>query len=112
MLKLTKARQEEKQKLLDALTEAKQKADEAIDSLNIAREDAKDFAADLSSEMEAHYDAKSEKWQEGDNGQAYSSWRDAWDEIASALDEDVPALDDIQATIEAFDGSPNDPGEV
>jgi len=112
MQKLTKKQLDEKQKILDRLTEAKQKADEAIDNLNLVREDAKEFASDILSAMEAHYDGKSEKWQEDDNGQAYSSWKDAWDEITSGLDEEVQSLDDIRSAIESFDGAPEDPGSV
>jgi polyhydroxyalkanoate synthesis regulator phasin len=109
MRKLNKTQIEEKQRLLDALTEVKQKADEAIDNLNIAREEAKDFVSDLLTEMETYRDGKSEKWEESDNGAAYMAWCDAWDEIASQLDEDVPALDDIQTAIEAFNGAAEAP---
>lgn len=112
MNKLTKQQQTEKQQILDELGEAKQKAQDALEELDTVREKAKDFVADVLSEMERYYDAKSEKWQEGDNGQQYSSWKDQWDEAGSLLDEAVPTLEDVQSAIDQFDGLASDPQSV
>jgi len=135
MLKLNKIQLAEKQKLLDRLTEVKAEADEAIaqfneklaemkeklvdkiDMLNIAREEAKDFAADIAAEMESYHDEKSDKWQEGESGQSYATWKEAWEEVAEAFDneaeaelpEDAGELVDTQDAIEAFDSLPGDP---
>ena len=42
-------------------------------------------------EMEAYYEDRSEKWQEGEKGQNYSAWKDQWEVL------DITPLDDIDA---------------
>jgi hypothetical protein len=48
---------------------------------------------DAASEAESYYDEKSEKWQEGERGQAYSEWKDRLREIADSLGEALDAPD-------------------
>lgn len=42
--------------------------------------DAKLFMDGIHGDMTEYYDARSEKWQEGDAGQNYQYWADQWDE--------------------------------
>lgn len=113
MNKLTKQQQSEKQAILDELTATKQKASEALDELLTVFEKAKEFVGDIHSEMDSYFEDKSEKWQEGDNGQQYDSWRTQWDEAAEALEPtDLPNLDQAQEAIDAFDNLAPDPRSV
>jgi hypothetical protein len=42
---------------------------------------AKGFAEEIANRVEGEYDEKSEKWQEGEQGQAAAELRDAWRDI-------------------------------
>jgi hypothetical protein len=44
-------------------------------------EEARGFAEDIATTAEGAFDDKSEKWQEGDKGQAVAEWKDAWTSI-------------------------------
>lgn len=133
MKSLSKSDQQEKQKLINDLQEKRAALEEAISAFNkeatklfdeiIAPaleeynksvNNAADFADNIASEAEAYFDAKSEKWQEGDTGQGYQSFVDAWKEIASNLEEievdefselDTPNLDDD----EVLENGPDSP---
>jgi len=48
---------------------------------NETLEEARGFAEDIATTAEGAFDDKSEKWQEGDKGQAVAEWKDAWASI-------------------------------
>lgn len=50
---------------------------------------------DLVSEIESYYDDKSEKWQEGERGQAYMEWKDNVEQckLEEASDPEPPVVD-------------------
>lgn len=50
-------------------------------------EEAADFAADIADRARDFFDARSERWQEGDSGSQYEVWMDQWD-AASTTPED------------------------
>ena len=52
----------------------------AAEQYQAALADAKIFMDGLHGDMTEYYDARSEKWQEGDAGQNYQYWADQWDE--------------------------------
>jgi hypothetical protein len=60
-----------------------------LDQISEAKEAAREIMDDAASMADEYHDDKSEKWQEGDRGQAYGEWRDRLREIADALAEDV-----------------------
>lgn len=41
--------------------------------------EARGFAEDIASQADSDFDEKSERWQEGDKGQAASQWRSEWE---------------------------------
>lgn len=63
-----------------------------------AKEEVREILDDAAMEAEAYYDERSEKWQEGDRGQAYSDWKDRLRELADAVAEDIepPELPEIE----------------
>lgn len=78
-----------------ALTEAYKAVETAQEEYNAAVEAANEFVTEISGEMETYHGERSDTWQEGDAGQAYQSWIDAWSaeldpcelEMPSELDE-------------------------
>lgn len=85
--------------------EAQTKHREAVESANGWREGIEDAAR-------GYYDDRSEKWQEGDAGQAYSSWLDALGtefEIPDDIDEpeDVEIPEDVSGSIEELPEVPD-----
>lgn len=63
---------------------------DALESLqndyNEAREAAQDFMDEVGNSIQDYIDERSEKWQEGDKGQEYVQWKEAWDEQLDDLD--------------------------
>jgi chromosome segregation ATPase len=90
----------------EALTEEKGKVQEKLDALNAKIHEVKEWTVDLASDMQNYHDEKSERWQEGENGQNYSSWKDGYEnldtddvEIEFPEDLEVPACavaDDLE----------------
>lgn len=64
-----------------------------------AIETARGIMDDEANAAEAYYDEKSEAWQDGERGQAYSEWKDRLREIADAIAEDIefPEVSEIEA---------------
>lgn len=101
--KLDKKELERKAGLVEALNEQAGKLDDAlatynaeagllwdklqfeIEAYNEIVAEARGFAEDIANAATEEYDNKSEKWQEGERGQAASEWKDAWEN--NELDE-------------------------
>ncbi|MFP3443222.1 hypothetical protein R0K18_36360, partial [Pantoea sp. SIMBA_133] len=70
------------------------KFNERIDAYNEQLEEARGFAEDMVSEIDSYMSDRSERWQDGDTGPAYSDWKSEWENVA--LDElehvEVPEL--------------------
>lgn len=71
----------------------------AIDTYNGATADAKSFIEDIGSQAESDFEEKSDRWQEGERGEATREWIDAIDNVVSELEEieqftfETPSLD-------------------
>ena len=61
-----------------AIEEAFAKLEPLVKAYNVAVSDAQEFAQEVASDIDDYIRDKSEKWQEGERGQAYIAWRDAW----------------------------------
>jgi predicted nucleic acid-binding Zn-ribbon protein len=55
--------------------------EKAVADYNEALGGAKEFAEHVATRLEGEYDEKSEKWRDGDKGQAAAELKDAWQEI-------------------------------
>jgi hypothetical protein len=95
-MKLSKADQKRKQDLVDriraerdrledaarAFNEAVDKAagplEAATNKYNEALDEARTFAEEIAGDIESHYDDKSERWQEGERGQAVQEMLGEW----------------------------------
>jgi glutaredoxin 2 len=76
-----------------AVEEAKGKVDDLMGKLNEKRQEAADLMEEKASDAESYFDEKSEKWQEGDNGQVYSEWKDRLRQIADDLGTEMDDLE-------------------
>jgi DNA repair exonuclease SbcCD ATPase subunit len=92
----------------DALDAAQDRLEEFINDLNGAISDLRDFIENKQSQFEGEYDDKSEKWQEGDKGQAVMQWIETFSNITLYDEEidlpssipdviDIDALDEVEA---------------
>lgn len=79
---------EAKSKLEAIIEEMKGKVAEAISAVNDARDSAYNALDDIVNEAQSYYDEKSEKWQEGDNGQQYQEWIGKLEEARDAVGEE------------------------
>lgn len=67
--------------------------------------EAQAFCQEVKDDIEAYITDRSDRWQEGERGQAYSEWRDAWENVEFG---DVEELDEQAAeTLLALDSEPN-----
>jgi len=58
---------------------AKEKVNTAISAFNDVAGTAASFVEEVATRASTEFDERSEKWQEGDNGQSASSWKDEWE---------------------------------
>lgn len=79
-MRLNKTQSAECQRLRDALESAIHEANTAIENANAAREAFEAFRCDFESEIQSYMDDKSDKWREGDSGEAHQAFCDAWGE--------------------------------
>lgn len=116
MRSLSKKQEEERQKIIGDLQEAAEKVEASIAAFNASQESAfaevekakdeynqkvvaaDEFRYEIYSAQSDYFNDKSENWQEGDAGSAYSEWKDAWEESFDALEIEPPqeleAIDD------------------
>jgi len=59
-----------------AIVEAKGPVEAAVEQLNGAIDDANQWMADITGQMEDYIGERSEKWQEGEAGSNYNEWKD------------------------------------
>ena len=64
-----------------------------IDTYNETLEEARGFIEDLGNAMTEYYDDRSDKWRDGDAGQAYADWKQAYEDF-DAEDMEQVALPD------------------
>ena len=129
MKQLSKQQQAEWQKHQEAVEEAKDMLEDGIETANQHLDDgwavveerlgelnraitaANEWRANVAGDMETYYDERSEGWQEGEAGERYTEWLDAWDEELPEAEVDRP--DDFEMpSIDALDmlqGLPEEP---
>lgn len=92
MKRLTKADLSRRDRITDGLREAAKKVEQSyrvlseaasahndqIAAYNEALEEARGFADDMARSIEDFMSEKSERWLEGDRGQAYEEWKSEW----------------------------------
>lgn len=77
---------------------------EAIGGYNAGLEAARNAVADLQNVAQSEFDAKSNRWQQGERGEAVQDWIGEFENVASDLDDiepDEPTELDIDSFIAA-----------
>lgn len=73
-----------------------------VEALNEKTSEANAFIEEIHDEQESFYDERSEKWQEGDAGSAYSDWMSTWEisiepiELMDLPAQDVPQIEGLE----------------
>ena len=78
----------------DAMTAAREIVEAEVEAYNAIVSEAEEFAQDVASQADEAISEKSEKWQEGERGQAAEQWKGEWEGLQ--FDElSVDTLGDI-----------------
>jgi hypothetical protein len=129
---LSKEQEKEKAELVDAIRAAHTKLEDALgvfnarlveeqgdvqeklDALNAKLQEASEWAEGVVSEMQDYYDERSEKWQEGDDGQNYDAWKDGYEDLDfEDLKIDFPeeiGIPDCPSVADDLEALPDEPG--
>jgi hypothetical protein len=109
MKKLTKEDNEQRDSFVACLQEKSAEVAAIVEKINaiIADElsptiaeyngilnDADEWRNELVGRMEDYETERSEKWQEGEAGQSYTSWREAWEQLDLS---ELPEIEEIEA---------------
>lgn len=87
-----------------AVSEAFAKLAPAVEAFNAKVTEANEFIGEVHDEQEAYFDEKSERWQEGDAGSAYSDWKGEWETEVEEVELEEPGeLDVPDVDIESFE---------
>lgn len=116
MKKLSKQQQEEQENLVNRLLSQKEDVEDAfnrlkdeIEAYNEIVQEAEGWRSDIVGEMDAYYEDRSEKWQEGDTGSAYFDWKSEW-ENEELSEIDAPSEPDMDQA-ETLDNLSVEPGQ-
>jgi hypothetical protein len=69
----------------DGKEEARKDVQHAVDTYNAAVASAEEFCQEIHDLIDEFIGEKSEGWQEGEKGEAHSSWKDHWEEVKDQL---------------------------
>lgn len=129
MNKLNKNHIEEKERIEGALRDAHEKVEsafeqynltmeeewnkvrEAVDAYNAHVSEANDFRGGIASDIEGYISDKTDKWQEGERGQAFLAWQEAFE--SDDIEEiDMEKPDDLEVPengADVFEQLPTEP---
>ena len=86
------ALQQEVTRHAQGLTSDEQDFLRARDAYNVVVDDINSFIQAVSSEQEAYFDDRTERWQESEPGQAFQAWQSEWDIEVDTCDLDADEL--------------------
>ena len=106
--------------LFSTVEEHYTKVDDAVTAYNLCVEefntklsDVAEFIVEVTTEMENYADDKSDKWKEGDAGEAFEQWKSTWEEFdADPLElMELPSIQDTTASgaADALNALPSEP---
>jgi len=99
-----------KGKIEAAILAAQNAIDAVLTEANETREEIRGVLEDWCNEAESYYDERSEKWQQGDAGDAYSQWMNTIQDVQArfdmAFEVDLPTdiLEEIEGMEAVTDG--------
>lgn len=71
----------------DALQTTLDSLAEPLSDYNGALNDLREFAQEIASDIQSYVDERSDRWQEGERGEAYRSWQGEWESYDYDLEE-------------------------
>lgn len=82
-----------------------------INNYNEAISEANEWQSGIATEIQDYIDEKSEKWQEGEKGQAYASWKEQYEEELETVELEKPdeVTFDNDNPSELLDQKPDEP---
>lgn len=106
MMKLSKAEIDQRDDHVSALKKAKEEIDDLAEGINESIDDLNEkiaeynqllgaagtFTKEIAQQQSDYIDDKSERWQESDRGQEYSSWKDEWEDYDHEEINDVETI--------------------
>jgi len=102
MKKLTKEQLKRREEIIVEMRRRHEAVQAAVADLNTTIQEANELITEVHNDQEVYFDERSEKWQEGDAGSAYSDWMQEWD---SEIDEVESPEEDF---IESFESRPEE----
>ncbi len=78
----------------EAMATEWRKVEAAIQEYNDAVTSADEWRAAINSDQASYFDDRSERWQAGEKGEAYSQWKDQWEEEFEKVEVEKP--DDLE----------------
>lgn len=99
------------EKMNEAIEEHWEDVQEAMDAYNETAAEATQWISEVGQEIEDHIDSMSEKWQEGDKGQQFATWRDAYnaDVEEVQLEKPEPLEVDLSDAADELEQLPESP---
>lgn len=88
---------------VEAVGESEPEVRSAKEAFDAAVSEAESFREEMSSEIEGHYDEKSERWQESEAGERFSEWSSTWQETIEPEEIEIPELKDLEEISELTD---------
>lgn len=71
---------------------------EKLDTANACMQQLQEFAEEIRDDLQGQFDEKSDNWQSGDRGIAFSEWIEQWDAI-TYLEPPGVNIDDMQLEV-------------
>lgn len=96
----------------DAAEALRAPVDAALEAFNEALFDARNWAEELGGDLRNEFSEKSEKWQEGERGQAADQWLEQWEQYqpdAAEIDWPEPLEVPDGDNGDELDGIPDEP---
>jgi uncharacterized protein YukE len=77
-----------------------------IEQFNSKVEEVNAFIEEIHAEQESYFDEKSERWQDGDAGSAYSDWMSMWELAVEEVELEEPSeleMPEVEDSFEQLD---------
>lgn len=93
-----------------AHTAITEKVNEAIAAYNDVCQNVETFRDEVTTDMQSYIDERSEKWQDGDSGQEYTSWKETWDALECSgfetVQEETVFDEELSSALSDLPGEP------
>jgi uncharacterized protein YukE len=103
MKKLSKEQLTKREELIAEMRKRHEAVQAAVADLNVTIQEANELITEVHNDQEVYFDERSEKWQEGDAGSAYSDWMSEWEseieEIEAPEEDFIESFESLSAEV-------------